>query len=261
MNSRQRTEMVTLHGSQGVIDDHAAEIPGVANAGAKKELDSILAELDTHVTAQSQSTVAALAATQTHYAARRKLVYEHMASIVAVAKAKEAKVPELGVLRMPKQNARIQQVLTTAENMANAVAPHEAVFVTAGLPADFVKQLQDSAAATLASLNERDGNVAKLVGAGVGIRTLLAEGRRQVVVLDKLMQVALPSDSSLLATWRQVKRVPKPTVASSAAGAATAVASAVPAAAASAPSTATPPATGAAPAAAPQAASATAGAA
>ena len=112
---------------------------------------------------------------------------------------------------MPRGRPTAQRLATLANGMAQTATQYSDVFVRAGLPQDFVKQLTDAADAMLNALGTRNESRARRRGATTGIRTQLSRGRKIVAVLDTFVQSALVSDPVLLAHWNVVKRVRKTT--------------------------------------------------
>jgi hypothetical protein len=96
--------------------------------------------------------------------------------------------------------------------MGNAAARHHNVFVSAGLPADFVAQLEVATDAIVKTLNVRDQIRGKAGTATTSLEKRLSEARKVVHVLDSFVQKALKRDPVLLRNWNLVKRVQKTAV-------------------------------------------------
>lgn len=86
------------------------------------------------------------------------------------------------------------------------------VFISAGLPADFIVQLDGAANALLAALSTHETLRGRGVTATKGMKGLLSEGRKVVHVLDAYVRIALKDDPALLAGWNSVKRVKRTSV-------------------------------------------------
>ena len=61
----------------------------------------------------------------------------------------------------------------------------------------------------LASVQQRDASIGKVIGATSGVQDRITEARRLVHVIDAFVRTALKDNASLLANWNGVKRVPK----------------------------------------------------
>ena len=213
MQNSQRAILGTLEGAQEFLDQNAEGLGGVAANGTRKKLGRIVSALTSHHTTQTQSVVSAQQLTLSTSAARRALLQDHLASIAAVAKAELPNVPELALARRtPKGSAPVGTLLTRAESVAKAVAPFADTFVAAGMPADFLAQLQGATDAVAHVASSRKASLDKASGATVGIAKQLAAGRRQINILDKQVRTALRgADPALLKEWKERTRLPKKT--------------------------------------------------
>jgi hypothetical protein len=81
------------------------------------------------------------------------------------------------------------------------------VLVEHALPSDFIKQLQDAAAAVKTSVDGRGAARAGQVSATKELAVSLGVGTRLVLILDAALTKALRTDSVTLAEWRNAKRV------------------------------------------------------
>ena len=214
MRTREGRTLQSLRAVRAFLDTHAIDMPGVANAGARRRLDEIITTLVDHVATQEGSDLAAQGATKKTHALRRVLLRYHMAAIARVAKADLRLSPGLEPLRMPKGNPSVERLASAAYGMAKAAAAFSDIFIAAGLPDDFIQQLTDAADALLACVGERAQCRGARGGATEGIRTRLSEGRKIVAVLDVLVTAALAENSALLANWNIVKRVQRSAAAS-----------------------------------------------
>jgi hypothetical protein len=180
----------------------------VLQSGARQELDDAIAELSTHLSDQTGNSISAQVATQRHQTLRTVLLRDHMAPIARIARAKLPRTPEMAPLRVPSGRPTLARLVGAARGMAEAAAPFAAVFTAAGLPADFLAQLDATTTALVEAANDRLQHRGKVKGATEGFGTTLTTARRTVSVLDAFVRTALKDDPSLLANWRRVKRVP-----------------------------------------------------
>lgn len=211
MQTAQGSVLESLRAVQSFLDANATKLAGVVNTGARQKLDDAIAELSTHTAEQSGSNLAAQGATQKKTALRQVLLRDHMAPIARIAKADLPVTVELEPFRMPKGKPSVEKLAALAYGMAKAAEPFTGVFTSAGLPADFVAQLNGAADAMVMAVNDRTQSRGKRGGATTGLKKKLTAGRKIVHVLDAFVKSALQADPALLANWNLVKRVKKVT--------------------------------------------------
>ncbi len=204
MQTRQSTMLNSLHAVQGFLDEHAEQLRGVATNGARKKLDDTVAQLAGYVTDQTGQHAIVQGATKKQTALRAVLVRDHMRTILRIAKSNLPAVPELKALRLPQYKLGSNRVAAAALGMAKAAAPHAGVFVSLGLPADFIAQLEAAAQALLVSESERTKSRGRAKGATTGLKSALSEGRSIVHIMDAFVRSAVKDDSALLANWTHV---------------------------------------------------------
>jgi len=138
---------------------------------------------------------------------RRALWVNHMQQIAAIARGELRHVPQFESLLLPTQNVGSPKLVQWARTMAAVAREHAEVFVTHGLPAEFVEQLLVAADALDASLETRLVNGRETVGAREKVVTSRSRAQYVVRVLSAQIEKALVDDPSLLAQWRHAKRV------------------------------------------------------
>jgi hypothetical protein len=210
MQTDQGNMLHSLQAVQAFLEENAATLAGVAKSGARRRLADVIAQLSIHASDQTGNALAAQGATRKQKALRTTLLRDHMAPISRIARVDLPQTPELEPLRMPQGKPTAQRLAAAAYGMTQAAAPFAEVFTSAGLPVDFIAQLNAAADAMLLSLSERSQHRGRLRGATIGLKTTLATGRKIVHVLDAFVRTALRDDPALLANWNHVKRVPRP---------------------------------------------------
>jgi hypothetical protein len=210
MQTDQGNTLQSLRAVHAFLDQNAAKLTGVVNTGARQSLDDTIAQLSIHVTDQTGNNLAAQGATQKKASLRAALLRDHMAPIARIAAAKLPTSPAIE-LKMPRRGPATETLAALAYGMAQAAAPFSAEFVAAGLPEDFIPQLNAAADAMLEAVNERTQNRGKRGGATTGLKEKLSKGRKIVHVLDAFVKSALQDDPPLLANWDMVKRVQRRT--------------------------------------------------
>jgi hypothetical protein len=207
MQTKQGSTMESLRAVQTFLDDNAQRLAAVANSGARQKLDDAIAALVMHAADQTGSNLAAQGATRTKHALERVLLRDHMAPIARIARSDLPPTPDVKPFKLPRGRPTTERLAALADGMAKAAAPFADVFVSAGLPPDFIARLNGATGALLSSVDERTLNRGKRIGATTGLKQKLSWGRRIVHVLDAFVQTTLKDDPALLANWNIVKRV------------------------------------------------------
>jgi hypothetical protein len=211
MQTTQGSMLQSLRAVQAFLDQNAEPLASVVKTGARQQLADAIAVLSGHASDQTGSNLASQGATLKQRALREALLRDHMAPISRIARADLPVTPEVEPLRMPKGKPTVERLAAAAHGMAKAATRFTEVFVAAGLPLDFVAQLNAATDAMLATGTERMQRRGLRSGATQGLRQKLSAGRRIVHVLDAFVKSALKDDPSLLANWNVVKRVQKTT--------------------------------------------------
>lgn len=209
MFTAQGNTLATLRHVQSFLNEHAAQLPSVNGSSARRKLDEAVSALTGHVTQQSGQTIAVRGALKKKQELRVALLKEHMAPIALVARADLPHNAELRALRMPKGQPSVDRLAAAARGMAAEAAKHADVFTSVGLPADCLVQIESAAQAMLDVHKEAALSRSRVKGATASLQSLLASARRVVPVLDVLVRRDAAGDTDLLASWKQVKRVPK----------------------------------------------------
>jgi hypothetical protein len=209
MQTAQGNMLLSLQNVQAFLEKNADRLDGVANTGARQRLDDAVVKLSTYVLDQTESGLAARGATQKQKSLRVVLLRDHMAPIARIARADLPRTPELTALLMPRGHPTSARLAAAASGMAKAAAPHAGVFISNGLPADFIERLNGAVRAMLASLTERSQSRGRRKGATTGLKADLVSARKIVHVLDAFVKSATKDDPALLANWNLLKRIPK----------------------------------------------------
>ncbi len=207
MQSIQNNLLQSLRAVEQFIDDNATQIPGVVNTGMRQRLTDVIAALEIHKSDQAGHGIAAVNSGKQQYALRKELLRDYMAPIARIARADIPQAPNIQGFRMPQGVPGVEKVTALADGMAKAAAPYVDIFVNAGLPADFITQLQHAAALLINIRTKRTTTTASRVGATKSLKASLTTGRKVVHVLDAFMQTALKDDLTLRSNWNAVKRV------------------------------------------------------
>lgn len=187
----------------------------LANSGSSKDalakqldaltqvVDAMTAGATEQTTQKSQATLAA----KDEKTLRADVRALHLKSIVNLATALRGKVPGMGVFKMPSTGMRSENLLHAAQALRTTAGVYKDVFVEHGLPADFLDQLDAATTALKDSVDARGIARSRIIGASTTLVSERSLGRQIVMMIDASLAHVLKSDSAMLASWRQAKRV------------------------------------------------------
>ena len=207
MQTSQGSILLSLRAVQTFLNENAAALGNVPNTGVRKRLDDLVAELNGHSSDQTGNDLASQGATLVKENLRTQVLRDHMAPIARIAKVDLPDTPEIVPLRMPRGNPTVARLAAAADGMAKAAAKHADVFIAAGLPIDFVAQLNGAVKQMLDTVSERSQSRGRVRSATTGIKETLTAGRKIVHVIDALVRTTLKGNTILLSAWDGVKRV------------------------------------------------------
>jgi hypothetical protein len=199
----------TLVNVQQFLDANAAALGPVNQSGARKALDDAIVALGDHAVAQGEHTIRSAGETNKQRSLRLSLRKQYLRPIAKIAAASLANVPEISALRLPSANLVGSELVDKANAMANAAEPHAAVFIAAGLRADFLDGLRAMAKAMETSLGGRTDHVIKRRGSTIALGSGAVSGRTALRLLDAVIAQQVPDNAQLLAEWQAVKRIPR----------------------------------------------------
>ena len=225
MQHRQGNTLHTLRASRDFINANQAQLPVTAASGTWKTLDTQIGVLEAHQLDQTTGTVTVQSGTAKVHALRVALLRLHMTPISRIAHVALPDTQELVPLRAPRGDPGTERLVAAARGMAQVAEAHADVFISAGLPTDFVAQLKAAADALLQAKDARKRLKGKTSGATMSFKAQLREARQSVHILDGLVRKELVDQPGLLKDWTDSKRLPRARR-SSAAAAGTATSSA-----------------------------------
>ena len=190
---------------QRFLDVNVPVLAAVNGAGARKTLDAAVGALSTQADTQEATKQKGQGETKKQRALRVALE-KQMRALDHIGRSVLTDVPELATLRMPAANVSTQVLLEKAAAMAQTAAAHVSIFTDAGLPADFLTQLQAARDAISASRGDRDVTGNSRVAATAATLKEATRIRRAVKVLDSLVKLQLSDTDPLLTAWRSAKR-------------------------------------------------------
>jgi hypothetical protein len=206
MQAAQATTLNTLTRVQRFLDDNGPALGDINASGYRKILDDVVEKLGAHAAHQTTTKRAAAAEAAKERVLRNALKLNHMRPIATVAAAQLRQVPDFAALKMPPKNATSRTLISWAAAMKTAASEYTGAFVGAGLPSDFLDQLDAAATALSTSLTTRTSTGAARRGATVGLDAEATRGRQAVKVLDSLVEPLIQGNLALLAQWTAAKR-------------------------------------------------------
>ena len=207
MDARQIRKFGTLRGARSYLDANPDVAAPVNASGTRKTLDDAIDRLTSAEVSQDAARNQLKGQTAQIDGLRNDLRSNHMRPIADVAKANFASQPNFIAFKLPDIQIKTERLLTAAREMSAAAAPHTATFVDAGLPADFIAQLDAATAALAKAFDDRRLARSARVGATSDIAATLRQGRHAVRVIDAIMSRTLKGDAKALGTWKNVIRV------------------------------------------------------
>jgi hypothetical protein len=212
MKLRQGRALQAFRRVQAWFAEHPQVIAsaGSSKDALSKQLDA-LAQVVNSMTAgaaeQSSQKGQATLASKDEQTLRKDVRSLHLKAIVTLAEGLRGKVPGMAVFKMPPPKLKSENLVLAAQAMRTTAGVYNEVFVEHGLPADFLDQLDAATAALKQSVDARGIARSRITGASTTLTSERSLGRQIVMVIDASLAHVLKSDSAMLASWRQVKRV------------------------------------------------------
>jgi hypothetical protein len=205
---RTETEVATAVSNVGDFLQHHDAVLGTINAsGARTLLDAIDAELDRHAADQSAGKVNSQRGTVAQHTLRTALRTRHMLPIARIARTQLQTVPDYRKLKLPNIRINSEKLVADARAMGQAAHEHDTVFVTMGLPTDFVDQLNAAASALHTALISRSAQHGRHVGATKGLKSATTRARQQIAVIDAMLMPMIDTNPALVAEWKSAKAI------------------------------------------------------
>jgi hypothetical protein len=177
------------------------------------DMNSVLAELNSHVSSEEVGKGAKLSGTTTRGAGREAL-HEDIEAIVRTARVIGEDQPGFDdKFRMPR-GGNDQQMLDLARGIAAILADPavKAEFISHAMPADFVEDLNADIAALQESISDQSEGRAGIKSAGVSIDETIARGMKIARKMDVVVKNFYRNNAAVLAEWetaRHVERAPR----------------------------------------------------
>jgi hypothetical protein len=172
------------------------------------DLNSVIGDLDGHVSSQEVGKGAAFAGTTTRHAARQAL-REDIEAIVRTARVIGEDKPGFDdKFRMPRgdnDQAMLDLAMGIAAVVANAAVKVE--FISHAMPADFVEDLSDDIAELQEAISDQSGGVADRKSAGVSIDETDGRGMMIARKMHAVVKNFYRNNPAVLSEWETARHV------------------------------------------------------
>lgn len=209
MHARQAAVIATLKAVQQFLDDTDAYVAPLNASGARKAIDRLVAQLRVQSIDQVSGAQMSKGLTARQKKLRAQLRNARMKPIAVIARALLRQVPEMHAFTLPPGDTPAMQLIARADGMADAASRHASVFIEAGLPADFLAQLDQATRALEGSLTSRAQSSSRSVGATAALAALVKQAIAGLNVLDTLVIPRLEDNDRLLGEWQRVRTIYK----------------------------------------------------
>lgn len=172
-----------------------------------EKLGEVVARIESNATQQAaQHQLSTRNATDA--TTRRTAVREAMRPIAQVGRTLRGTVFGISAIsRMPANHWDNDRLVTAASSMVENASIFTTTLIEHGLQPDCIETLRTAAAALKSSVDARGLAKARGVGASKGIRPDITQGLKLVSLIDAGLTPQLRNDPTMLASWRNAKRV------------------------------------------------------
>jgi hypothetical protein len=208
-------QSMTLEAGQralGFFDAHAAAIGNETVGRLRTLIEQRVAELQAFQLEQEISIGSAKGETVVQENARREIYERFLCPIRGIADRMLREKPELPLLKVRSRVPRDGDFITKVITFANAAEKHEAAILNAGMPADFLAQLDAWLGALTRSTETRARLHSRRSAATAGLKAADRGLRDNLSIATSQMKTILKSDSALLADWMASSTIHKPYV-------------------------------------------------
>lgn len=199
----------SLRRVQHFLDAHKDIVGAVNSTDARKQLDSVVAQLDETVDEQGTNTRQARAEVHRRQQLEDMLVRKYMTPLAKFARARLQGAPGFAALTPSGNNLTTERLVLSARSMAQAAGPLTDVLTKAKFPATFLEQLRTAADAVKASIDVGASTRVRRTGATKQLASSLRVGRNAVATIDALVSHLILGDERLVREWRAAKRITK----------------------------------------------------
>ena len=207
MKKNQEYRSAALNRSRDFIGVNAEVVGALADSEGMKQLDGSIVALAGFSNQQAAADRFIAGRVSRERALTADLVEQHMRPIATFARARLRGVPDLAALVKRAPKGAGAAIVREARGMVTAAAPHVALLVAGGFPADVLTQLGAAADALEVALVDRANAKVGRMTATKGIAEQLQAGQEAVAMLHAIVSRQLASNPTLLAGWNGARRV------------------------------------------------------
>ena len=218
MKKEQENLLEALARVEDFLDSNQAVMATVITSKAHQNFSASRERLVEYMKAQGEHTRGLRAAVAVKRRLAAQLVRHHFRPIGVVARKQLRAAEEFSALTQPGKRQRHVALVATGYGMARAAQVHEALFLEAGLPADFLAQLARATEALEAGITAKGRVESQRVEATAGLTKEGRVARFALRLLDTLVRSAVREDDALIDRWGKVSRVAAVAIATQAGG-------------------------------------------
>ena len=225
MRATEKLKLQMCRRVQGYLDTNGPSLTGTSPSSStsptgsgstsppyqrqRAMLDDVVAQLTARAVEQESAALVRDGVTARMATLRTTLRDQHMRPIAEIAQALLAKEPDLAALRLPARKDP-EGLVNAAVAMAQAAAPHTAVFVAHGRPVEFLQALTAAADDLRQALDERGAIRSARKGSTKAVAAEGARGRTAVRLLDAVIRPMILTNPKLLGEWDSARRIGRP---------------------------------------------------
>ena len=191
---------------QSFLDANAAQVGVISNVEARKVLDAVVVQMETHAVDQGSFVNEINGRVSTQKSLETELRKEHMQPIAEFARAKLRGQPGFAQLSVGSGRLSGPALVHAARSMAQAAAPYAEALETNGFP-EALAGLTQAADRLQAAIGGRGDLKVRRAGATQGITEQTKRGQEAVRMLSAAIERKFAKDATFLASWRSAKRI------------------------------------------------------
>ena len=183
---------------------------GVLERDAVAHFEALVERVHVLAVQQRDGVAVTRAATKQRMAVRRRLQLKVLRYFsVVVGLAATSQIP-LDAFRLPRTTLNSMAFVTMARSMLQIATAHKDMLVSRGLPEELLDEVARGIEKFEQTLEATGAGRVGHVGAGAGLRTVLAEISKQVKVLEGIVRYRFGDSADLMAAWASSRSVVGP---------------------------------------------------
>jgi hypothetical protein len=203
----QSNTLDALRRVQGFLDAQAAALGPIIPASLRARLDAAVTSLTGFQVEQATADGTAHGEVVNQAALRKAFVVQFMDPIANLAKGALKTSPDFPTLTVASSRLRQGDFLGAAQSLADTAAKYETVLVADGMPTDFLTSLHEAIATMTASKLSQERATSRRGAATQGIKDTDTTAKQILGALNGVVETALAKNTSLLADWKNSKRI------------------------------------------------------